>query len=228
MNNSLNILDAIVSCDYLMKNRDLIISIFFDTFSTGKSEIFITIKFNKATDKFEKILVVRFPINVSLQGNKYEVSMLTYFPKLFPAEAPQFYIERTEPIGVNSQCKIVNNKTLQIITPGITRWSVNNANVNEIINEIAKDFNLNFPVYKLYKNSKTIDYGEDCRLINDNLQKVSFDAESKLDLEKKELFQKHQTNTNNQINFHSFDDMRISNNDLNKNKIQNYNNPYNP
>jgi hypothetical protein len=217
-NNCLNILDAILACDYLVKNRDLIISIFYDTFFNRKSQIFVTIKYNKVTDSFDKILVVKFPVSVSLQGNNYEVSILTYFPKLFPAEAPLFYIERTEPIGVNVQSKILNNKTLQVITPGITRWSLNNSNsnVNEIINEITKEFNLIFPVYKLDKNSKTIDYGEECRLINDNLQIVSFDAVSKIDTkinksprkeEKIEKIEKIDISSN----LHSFDDFNFSN-----------------
>ena len=179
----LNILDAIVSCDYLVNNRDLIISIFFDTFQTRDCQIYLTIRYNASSDKFEKILVVRMAFQINFKGNKYDVSTLIYFPRLFPAEVPQFFIEKTEPIGVNQESKIVDKKTLRINTPTMNLWNINNTNINKIFEEISKEFHLTFPVYKLDKNTKSIDYGEDCLLFKENLQKVTFDAKSKMEFE---------------------------------------------
>lgn len=184
MNQScLNILDAIVSCDYLIKNRDIIISIFYDTFHSRNCEIYVTMRYSKLTDKFEKILVVKLILAILFRGNKYDVSMLIYFPKMFPAEAPEFFIEKNEPIGVNNQCKIVDNRNLRIVTSEMSQWSLNNTNINNILDQILKEFSTTFPVYKLDKKTKSIDYGEDCILFKDNLQNVSFEASSQLDLE---------------------------------------------
>ncbi len=178
----MNILDAIVACDYLINSRDQIISIFYDAFMGKKSNIFITFKFNPNSQNFEKILVVRYFISIMLNTRVYEVPVLIYFPKMFPAEAPEIYVEKNEEIGVNPKSTIVDRTNLRVHIASLRNWNMANSNLNSVFIELSTEFSKCFPVYRLEaKEHGKSNYGENCILLKDNLQSVNFDAPSRLD-----------------------------------------------
>jgi hypothetical protein len=178
----INILDAVVSCDYPVSNRDLIISIFYDCFMGKKCNMFMTYKLNQNTGNYEKVLVVRYFISIMLNTRVYEVPVLIYFPKMFPAEPPEIYVERNEEIAVNPKSGVVDRGTLRIYISSLRHWNMGNSNLNDIFLELSTEFSKCFPVYRLEKKDYgKVNYGENCVLMKDNTQVVTFDAPSRLD-----------------------------------------------
>src|SRR5690349_13985150 len=100
--NTLNIVDALDQSDYT-NNKELITSIVFEYFSAqdNKTGVYLTHKVNDSTNKLEKIIVAKYSISITLKEITYEVPILIYFPKDFPHQAPDVYVERNEEIGVN-------------------------------------------------------------------------------------------------------------------------------
>jgi hypothetical protein len=177
----LNILDAIISCDYLINNRDYIISLFYDYFMSKNVSMYITMKLNSQTLCYEKILVVRLIIKVQLQPKFYDVPILIYLPKMFPGEPPEMFIESNGEIGVNIRNICIDKNTMKIKVTGLTKWN-SSSNISNVVNEIIDEFTKIFPVYKLdIKDKGKFNYGENCKLNYENLQHVTFDASSKVE-----------------------------------------------
>jgi hypothetical protein len=178
----INIMDAVLECDYLNNNKDYIISIFFDIFMGKKCNMFIITRYSEKTLKYEKILVVRWSISVTLNGKNYDIPILVYLPKLFPAEAPEIYIEKTDEVGVNQRSQYVDKTTLRIYVPTIKNWNMSTSSLSNVLGEIYEEFFKIFPVYKLdIRDRGKYNYGNNCFLNPDCLQNVSFDAPSKSD-----------------------------------------------
>jgi hypothetical protein len=181
--NSLNIIDAIMSCDYSDNGKDYITSIMFDIFmGNPKTKIFIMKRYNKKIFKVEKILLIKCSISVPLQGRTYDVPILIYLPSPFPIEAPEVYIEKIGEIGINPKCINIDKQSFRIMTPGLRNWNIPYSNFLLILNEINYDFSNIFPVYKLDINERGKFPGcEECYLYYEKVQSVTFDAPSKQD-----------------------------------------------
>lgn len=211
----INILDAIVSCDYPVSNRDLIISIFYDCFMGKKCNMFITYKLNPNTANYEKILVVRYFISIMLNTRVYEVPVLIYFSKMFPAEGPEIYIERNEEIAVNPKSGVVDRGTLRVYVSSLRHWNMGSSNLNDTFQELSTEFSKCFPVYRLEKKDYgKVSYGDNCVIMKDNSQVVTFDAPSRLD----KSHQKHQSNNLNSNTFSQPSQPLISLDDLHRPK----------
>lgn len=214
----INILDAIVSCDYPVSNRDLIISIFYDCFMGKKCNMFITYKINPNTANYEKILVVRYFISIMLNTRVYDVPVLIYFSKMFPAEGPEIYIERNEEIAVNPKSGVVDRGTLRVYVSSLRHWNMGSSNLNDTFQELSTEFSKCFPVYRLEKKDYgKVSYGDNCVIKVDNSQVVTFDAPSRLD-KFQQSYQGHQSNNVNSNTFSQPSQPLISLDDLHRQK----------
>lgn len=183
MNSSpINIMDSILSCDYLDKNKDYIISLFYDIFMDKKCDINEIRRFNYKMNNFEKILVIRWIISVMLKEKNYDVPILIYLPRMFPDEAPEIFIEKTDQIGVNPKAIYVDKNTLRILVPLLTNWNSSNFNICNILNQIQLEFHKFFPIFKLdVRERGKYNYGDNCTLNPEIIRKVSFEASSRVE-----------------------------------------------
>jgi len=183
MNSSpINIIDSILTCDYLDKNKDYVISLFYDIFMDKKCDINEIRRFNYKMNKYEKILVIRWIISVMLKEKNYDVPILIYLPRMFPDEAPEIFIEKTDEIGVNPKATSVDKSTLRILVPLLTNWNSSNVNIYNVLNQIQLEFHKFFPIFKLdVRERGKYFYGDNCTLNPELIRKVSFEANSQVD-----------------------------------------------
>jgi len=202
----LNIMDAILSCDYPDMNKDYITSIFFDIFMEKKCIIYMTPRYNFKLSKYEKILVVRWIISVILQNISYDIPILIYIPRMFPEVPPEIFIEKKDEIGVNPQASYVDKNTLKVAVPLLITWNSSNSSIVNVLNQIRIEFSKFFPIFKLDASERgKHNYGENCVLKVENLKRVSFDSPSVMDknrprspiLKKLDLTNSNSINTSN-------------------------------
>lgn len=175
----LNIMDAILQCDYTSSNKDIITLIIYDTFlGVNKVHMYMLDKYNYKTAKFEKLIVVKCIITSQVNTKIYEIPILMYFPRLFPAEPPEVYIERNDEIGINPKSQLcVDKNSFRVKVPSILSWNMMKSTVAGLIKDLYKEFNSVFPVYKLDLNERgKHKVSEECVLKHDFLTPISFDA----------------------------------------------------
>jgi hypothetical protein len=97
----------------------------------------------------ETIFVIEYALTIELNERNYKVYVLVYLPILFPNYPPEFYIEKTAPLGLN---KVYNGKIsipdFKINLENFVNFDPNKNNIGEIIDNLVINFSQEFPIFK--------------------------------------------------------------------------------
>jgi hypothetical protein len=97
----------------------------------------------------ETIFVIEYALTIELNERNYKVYVLVYLPILFPNYPPEFYIEKTAPLGLN---RVYNGKIsipdFKINLENFVNFDPNKNNIGEIIDNLVINFSQEFPIFK--------------------------------------------------------------------------------
>ena len=129
-----------------------------------------------------KIIIVYYPMNISIQDKNYKVPLKIHIMQHLPYDPPQFYLEPEKGFIINKINTDIIPDKLRVITDKLKNWNPN-SNIIELMDEVYTSFSNNFPLIKQDKKSND--------KINVDLNKINssyiFDTIISLLKEKKKL-----------------------------------------
>lgn len=142
---SVNGLTELSQCTYYPYNRDFVSKAIQVIISFPKNNVpkYIRIRYGQ-----DILIQVNFGMPTNFNGRQYEIPVKIIFPKGFPNERPQVFLENQQGTGINSKNTEINQTTKAITTQTLARWTPNNT-LYPILEEIQQSFQRNFPIYKL-------------------------------------------------------------------------------
>lgn len=99
----------------------------------------------------EKIFVIEQNLSIPIMNNNYKITLLIYLPILFPNYEPEIYISKKTKGGLcieRSYEEKINPKELRINLDYFCPLERDCKNLEEIVNNIKKEFTNQFPIYK--------------------------------------------------------------------------------
>ena len=100
--------------------------------------------YTKILDENE-IIIINYPMCISLLLKKYNIPIEIIFVKNFPNEPPQFFIKKMKNVGLNTNCECVDPVTFRIMTPTLLSWD-QYSNIMNVMYEIFNSFSQVFPI----------------------------------------------------------------------------------
>jgi hypothetical protein len=145
MNANKNIIELIKDCNYQQSYKDYIMKILIELSSNKNAVFFKTVH----PQSQNKILAIKYPLNIKLKGNSYEIKLTIYIPSDFPEKAPEIFIDNNgDPLlAVNPKNCNVNPETFKVMTSKLFNWE-KFTSIQQVITEILNSFEMNFPIYK--------------------------------------------------------------------------------
>ena len=208
---------AFSSCEYNNIIEKDFISLLQNHFHVKtKSHLYLFSRHKKSS----KLFLLQTNIPSLFKGKYFDVSILIYFPNNFPLIPPNFFIEKKCNLKVNPNCKFfINEENLAINYEKIIKWNKNINCVIDVIEELKKQFNINFPVLKTKDN---LNDNGDCLIKNENIVLVEI---KEIEKNVKDNEKENELNKNN-INDINMETKYNNNNKNNNNNItnNNYNN----
>lgn len=140
-----NIISLLDDCWYNPSFKDYIIKILMEFSSQNGVIIFKTIYGGSSN----KIVAIKYPINIQLKGNIYTVKIIIYFVSEFPNKAPEVFIDNNNDpsLAVNPKNPHIIPQNFRVLTNKLFNWQ-KSTSIQEILSEIKNSFEINFPVYK--------------------------------------------------------------------------------
>ena len=152
--------------------------------------------------KSPKIFLLQTNLTSFFKGEKYDISVLCYFPINFPGSPPEIYLEKIGNVKVNPRCNFyISEENLKINFILFIEWKCNFYCLNRVLDEIKNQFSFAFPIFNLPNEKNDGIVEGDCILNGKNLVEV----EIKNDL------------NNNNNNFNDFNDFNNNFNNNNNN-----------
>ena len=104
-------------------------------------------KYFLKTQNQDKIIMIYFPMSVELPLKYYNAPFNIFFPKNYPYEPPQIFLEQAKGGTLNPHNHDVDPNTKQIMTYTLKYWSYN-SKIESVMDEIYNSFKNHFPFYK--------------------------------------------------------------------------------
>jgi hypothetical protein len=147
MNANKNILDLIKDCNYQHSYKDYIMKILIELSSNKNAIFFKTVQPQSQIQN--KIIAIKYPLNIKLKGNSYEIKLTIYIPADFPEKAPEIFIDNNGDnlLAVNPKNCNVNPETFKVMTSKLFNWE-KFTSIQQVITEVLNSFEMNFPIYK--------------------------------------------------------------------------------
>jgi hypothetical protein len=212
---------AFSSCEYNNIIEKDFISLLQNHFHVKtKSHLYLFSRHKKSS----KLFLLQTNIPSLFKGKYFDVSILIYFPNNFPLIPPNFFIEKKCNLKVNPNCKFfINEENLAINYEKIIKWNNSINCVIDVIEELKKQFNINFPVLKTKDN---LNDNGDCLIKNENIVLVEI-KEIEKNVKDNEKENELNKNNINDINMETKYNNNNKNNNNNNNKKNDLNNNIN-
>ena len=160
--------------------------------------------------KSPKIFLLQTNLTSFFKGEKYDISVLCYFPINFPGSPPEIYLEKIGNVKVNPRCNFyISEENLKINFILFIEWKCNFYCLNRVLDEIKNQFSFAFPIFNLPNEKNDGIVEGDCILNGKNLVEV--------EIKNEENFNKNNNN---------FNDFNNNFNDFNNNNNNNINNTH--
>lgn len=145
MNANKNIIELIKDCNYQQTYKDYIMKILIELSSNKNAVFFKTVH----PQSQNKIIAIKYPLQIKLKGNSYEIKLTIYIPSDFPEKAPEIFIDSNgDPLlAVNPKNCNVNPESFKVMTSKLFNWE-KFTSIQQVITEILNSFEMNFPIYK--------------------------------------------------------------------------------
>ena len=147
---SINLKEALDASSYPKDRHEIIQNMILKEHSSNRKPLI----YFKSSSK-EKIFIIEYLLDVYFMRKKYIVVINVHIPKTFPDNKPEFYIRKSNYLGINKvyvENNFINERTFQIYYKNF--YHQNNYNIDDILSLLNEKFNEDFPVYK----DKNINY----------------------------------------------------------------------
>lgn len=229
----ISLFKAIAETSYDNNNKDSIVAMLYDKFSTNSKLYLMEFK-NDINNSNCKIIVIQYNLPIQFQEKTIPVSLLFYFVPYFPLVGPEVYIEKIYEIIVN--INLVNNlisaNTLRVNYDTQVKWNGSTSSMDELLSWLKIKFDQNFPVYKA---DRATFYGEKCQLKKNSLTEISFEEDSPVyEPQAKSMYnidplsiEGYNHDFDNNMNHTNINNAYNNNNNNNANHYNNNNNNFN-
>lgn len=238
--------EALSECGYNNNIKNNLIQFLQSNYCNQKNKLYLF----ERNEGYPKLFILLLKIPAKFKKTSYDISILIYFPLNFPNSQPEIYFHKYCSIKINPHClNYIDEQTLKINYDKFFKWENSHDSFKNLIKEIYKQFNINFPIFTSNNQNGNDDEG-DCFLkeqcckeiefgkqVNNNAQNINQklkknQVNNKIKEMKSQDINKYNNTTyknnikiNNKIqkNEQIFDKMKRTNTNINSNNIFNNN-----
>ena len=104
----------------------------------------------------EKIFVIEYSLSIKFNNRSYPIVLFIHIPSYFPNYPPEIYIQKKPNVGLNNSYinGKINPNNFKINLDEFEKFEPEKNNIQKIIDNIIKQFNKDFPIYKLKVQSQ--------------------------------------------------------------------------
>ena len=158
----LDIKQAIALCGYNNNIKNSFISFLQSNYNNNKNKLYLF----ERSKNVPKLFLLLLNIPTKYNNNSYDITILIYFPLNFPLAQPDIYFHKYCTIKINPNClNYIDEDTLKINYNKFFKWENTFESFKNLIKEIYKQFNQNFPIFVFEDKNK-----------NENLDKEEGDC----------------------------------------------------
>ena len=167
-----------------------------------------------------KIIGIKYSMQIPFNNTSYEVPILIYFLANFPIDPPHIILQVSKGNAINPNSINIDKNTKKINVPSLNSWNPN-TNLTTVLNEIKSSFTKSFPIYKLKKHDNENDNKNSIsnQFLNQNFYNIKNNCDPNTFNNANNNFNNMNNNMNNNIN------NNMNNNNQNQNDM-NINAPY--
>ena len=215
----LNIRDAIKSCGYNQNIKQEFVNFLENNYSNPKNKLYL---FSR-NENSQKLFILNLQIPTKFNNNSYDISLLIYFPLNFPAIPPEIYFQKLCSVKLNPKIKYSDEETLKINYNLFFNWENSFDSFKKLINEIYRQFNINFPIFTQPNSKENLSKEGDCVLKISLCKEIELSKpKNNIQNKKPQIQQNKNTNKNNVVKR-----TKTANYSLNNNVHNNLNNTNN-
>lgn len=176
----LNTKEALALCGYNNNIKDSFILFLQSNYCNPKNKLYLF----ERNKNVPKLFLLLLKIPAKYNNSSYDISILVYFPLNFPLIKPEIYFHKYCSVKINPNClNYIDEETLKINYDKFYEWKNSFDSFKNLIKEIYKQFNINFPIFTFENKNEIINENSDCilkeqcckeielrKIINNNIQ----------------------------------------------------------
>ena len=158
INKKLDIKQAIALCGYNNNIKNNLISFLQSNYNNNKNKLYLF----ERNKNVPKLFLLKLNIPAKYNNNSYDISILIYFPLNFPLAQPDIYFHKYCSVKINPNClNYIDEETLKINYNKFFKWENTFESFKNLIKEIYKQFNNNFPIFVFENKNKNEEQNEE-------------------------------------------------------------------
>ena len=172
INKKLSIKEAISLTDYNNNIKKSLVSFLINNYTGQKNKLYL---FTRGKN-LPKLFLLKLNIPVKYNKKEYNINILIYFPINFPLIQPEIFFNKNCSIKINPNClNYIDEETLKINYNTFFKWENNFQSFKNLIKELNKQFNNNFPIFTLNDEFDITKYNNyDCVLREHMCKEIEF------------------------------------------------------
>ena len=176
-NKKLDIKDAVALTDYNNNIKKNVESFLINNYSGYKNKLYLFSRGNN----LPKLFLLKLNMPVKYNKKEYDINLLIYFPINFPLVQPEIFFLKNCTLKVNPNClNYIDEETLKIKYNIFFKWENNFQSFKNLIKELNKKFNNNFPIFTLNDEFDINKYNNyDCVLRKHLCKEIEFNKLNK-------------------------------------------------
>ena len=172
INKKLSIKEAISLTDYNNNIKKSLVSFLINNYTGQKNKLYL---FTRGKN-LPKLFLLKLNIPVKYNKKEYDINILIYFPINFPLIQPEIFFNKNCSTKINPNClNYIDEETLKINYNTFFKWENNFQSFKNLIKELNKQFNNNFPIFSLNDEFDITKYNNyDCVLREHMCKEIEF------------------------------------------------------
>ena len=172
INKKLSIKEAISLTDYNNNIKKSLVSFLINNYTGQKNKLYL---FTRGKN-LPKLFLLKLNIPVKYNKKEYDINILIYFPINFPLIQPEIFFNKNCSTKINPNClNYIDEETLKINYNTFFKWENNFQSFKNLIKELNKQFNNNFPIFTLNDEFDITKYNNyDCVLREHMCKEIEF------------------------------------------------------
>ena len=172
VNKKLDIKEAAALTDYNNNIKKNIVSFLINNYAGNKNKLYLFCRGNN----LPKLFLLKLNIPVKYNKKEYDINLLIYIPINFPLVQPEIFFQKYCSIKINPNClNYIEEETLEIKYNLFFKWENNFQSFKNLIKELEKKFNNNFPIFTLNDEFDITKYNNyDCVIRKNLCKEIEF------------------------------------------------------
>ena len=111
----------------------------------------------------EKTFVIEYTLSITFANKPYKINLIIHIPVLFPNHPPEFFVQKRPNTGINNiylENQKIDSFDFKININKFLKYDPNRNNIKEIIDNIKREFNSEFPIYRDKKKQEQELFGK--------------------------------------------------------------------